>query len=253
MTDLDKALYIFEAAYLNNVSENDMIKSLYLTLEIEDGISHIDYNEFVYYPDALKILLDKTSELDDGYIYTMFNRILDHDLPSFDILFDYLKDKKWVSKTDYLRLRPYLLVNIDSVKISKLYVSFNLVDPRFMNLFYNMNLEYNDLETELNRNYFGYRQTWYNLFYEEDENITKKLIKYIVEAGDCSTSGLVDYILWLQNIQIKQGDKYKVYFDHYENIIYNYDVDITYNTLVSFNKIKNTKILEILESLKYKK
>ncbi len=247
MTDLDKALYIFEDAFLNGVKENDIIKSLNEVLEYKEGLSNINYSEFVYYPEALKILLNATPELDDRDIYTMFNRIVERNLPSFDILFNFLINKNWMSKTDYLRFRPYLLVNIDTNKISKLYETFNLADLRFMNLFYKMDFVYDDLDKDLNRKYFGYRQTWYNLFYETDEYKTKKLIKYILETGDCSTSGLVDYIIYLNNIQIKQGDKYKKYFDHYENIIFKYDADIIYNTLVSLTGTKNDRIMEILE------
>ena len=53
----------------------------------------------------------------------MFNRIIEYNLSSYTILFNFLVNKKWISNTDYLRLRPYLLVNIDINKIMEQYKS----------------------------------------------------------------------------------------------------------------------------------
>lgn len=155
-------------------------------------------------------------------------------------------NKKWKSNTDYLRLRPYLLVNIDINKISELYNTFNLVDPRFMNLFYNMDFIH---DNDLNGKYFGYRQSWYNLFYETDEIKIKTIIKYILRKSDCSTSGLIDYIIWLNKINVKDVKLYKKIVDHYEEILLSSSPSVIYNTLFLLNESKIHKSNEIIKIL----
>ena len=245
MSHIESALYTLDDAHYRKINEKDVISALNIVIR-EDKIDEVNYTDFVYYPEALTILLKTMSKLDEQYIYTMFNRIIEYDLSTYPIIFNYLLNIKWTSNTDYLRLRPYLLVNIDRNKISELYNTFNLVDPRFMNLFYNMDFIYNN---DLNSKYFGYRKSWYNLFYETDEIKIKTIIQYTLYRLDCSTSGLIDYILWLNNINVKDVKLYEKFVEHYEEILPDSSTNVIYNTLFLLNESKIHKSNEIIKIL----
>ncbi len=91
--------------------------------------------------------------------------------------------KDWKSTKDYLHLRPYLLINIDHKKIFQLIDKYNLIDPTFMNLFYDYDISIN--MEGLTPKYFGYRKAWYSLFYDNRKNVMKT-IDYILKIGDCT-------------------------------------------------------------------
>jgi hypothetical protein len=178
-----------------------------------------DYNRrdvnianFVYHPRAFQKLISSV-EISEGDIYTSMSRILEHNLESYTTLVNKLKEINWMSTQDYLRLRPYLLTNVDPVKLLQLRDQFNMIDPMVLRKFYQVDIQI-DPTRDLEHTYFGYRKAWYYLYYLDHSD---HIIKYILQQGDCSLSALVDYIIWLSLIPLRKDDvryvNLQIYYD----------------------------------------
>jgi len=233
--------YVLDAPYHRNTPEDIVInalKKLIVNKEFD-----FDIVGLVYYPEAFKLLLEHIPEIDDSNITTLFNRIIEYNLDVYNILVEYLKNKKWKSKNNHLRLRPYILKNINVYRINEIYNIFNLYDPNFLKYFYQINT----MDT-IKSDYYGYRHAWYDIFYGDQDNVLKT-IKYIIENDDCTQSGLIDYIIWLNGIEPKVGNKYKKYYDHYESVLKNAEVKTIYYTLVELNENKKKRIKIIYDHL----
>lgn len=120
-----------------------------------------------------------------------------------------------------------------------------MIDPKFMELFYNYNISIN---TEgLTPTYFGYRKAWYSLFYDKKEDVMKT-IDYIQKAGDCSYTALIHYIIWL-SLEENNNKNFDIYnnilYDDILNVpklsieqVYNYILNLEKNKIYHINNIK---------------
>lgn len=238
---INDAYYVLDAPYHRKTAEDIVINALKKL--IENNKFDFDIVGLVYYPKAFKLLLENITEIDESNITTLFNRIIEYDLEVYNILVEYLKNKKWKSSNDHLRLRPYLLKNINVGRINEIFNLFNLYDPKFLYNFYQINTI--DI---INSDYYGYRHAWYDIFYGDQDTVLKT-IKYIIEHNECTQSGLIDYIIWLNDIEPKVGNIYIKYYDHYKSLLKNAEVKTIYYTLVGLNENKKKRIKIIYDHL----
>lgn len=68
MSYIETALYTLDDAHYSKINEKDLISTLNIVINA-DKIDEVNYNDFVYYPKALTILLDSIYKLDDSYIH----------------------------------------------------------------------------------------------------------------------------------------------------------------------------------------
>lgn len=232
---LDGLKYWLDKNYINNK----------ITMYQYPKDQQFQVKNLVYHTNSFKLLLNKIL-LTDNDIYESINRILEYNLQTYDLLYNKLKEMNWKSTKDYLRLRPYLLTNIDINKIFQLYKEFNLVDPAFMNKFYSLKIPIDN--RDLMTDYFGYRKAWYYLYYINLDDLIPTL-KYILDKGDCSYTGLIDYILWLKGID-KESNQYEESMTYYDNYFYeNNDYNVVYNLLSELVPEKQKRTNQIYEYL----
>ena len=244
---MEDALSILDSPFSANATEEEVITALKTFLSSDYNVDDVNAAGLVYYPSAFKLYLEYV-QLDEYEIYTSVNRILEYDLESYNLLHDYLKRINWRSTRDYLQLRPYLLVNVDVNKLFELYKQFDLVDPALMNRFFGMSIVI-EPGLDLEPSYFGYRKAWHSLYYADKID---GVIEYILDGLDCSASGLIDYILWLQKVPFKDfpSDQHKklyevmskYYFDIFEQ---SPDVTLVLDILGKLNIGKRQRAQEI--------